>query len=232
LAVVSGGVEAVITPLAVAGFNAMKALSTRNDEPEKASRPFDRDRDGFVMSEGAGIVVLEEMEHALERGATIYAEVVGFGMSGDAFHVAAPPEGGEGAVRCMQAALDDAGLEPKAVGYINAHGTSTELNDVYETQAIKTLFKEAAASVAISSTKSMTGHMLGGAGGIEAIYTVLALDRGVLPPTINHENPDPACDLDYVPNKARPVQVETAMSNSFGFGGTNGTLIFKRYSRS
>lgn len=229
---VSGGVEAVITPLAVAGFNAMKALSTRNDEPEKASRPFDRDRDGFVMSEGAGIVVLEEMEHALERGATIYAEVVGFGMSGDAFHVAAPPEGGEGAVRCMQAALDDAGLEPKAVGYINAHGTSTELNDVYETQAIKTLFKEAAASVAISSTKSMTGHMLGGAGGIEAIYTVLALDRGVLPPTINHENPDPACDLDYVPNKARPVQVETAMSNSFGFGGTNGTLIFKRYSRS
>lgn len=227
LGMICGGSEAVITELAVGGFNAMRAISTRNDEPEKASRPFDKDRDGFVMGEGAGVVFLEDMEHALARGAPILGEVIGFGMSGDAFHMTAPPEGGEGAVRCMRAALDDAGLKPEDIGYINAHGTSTDLNDLYETQAIKTVFGEYAYRLPISSTKSMTGHLLGAAGGVEAIITLLAMEHGLLPPTINYETPDPECDLDYVPNQARPARVDCAMSNSFGFGGTNGTLIFK-----
>lgn len=226
-AVVCGGVESVVTELTVAGFNAMKAISTRNDQPEKASRPFDLERDGFVIGEGAGILVLEDMEHALERGAPIHAEVVGFGMSGDAFHMTAPAEGGAGAVQCMHSALEDAGMAAEEIDYINAHGTSTDLNDMYETQAIKTVFGPRAASIPVSSTKSMTGHLLGGAGGIEGVYSVLTINNGVIPPTINYENPDPNCDLDYVPNKAREQAVRTAMSNSFGFGGTNGTLIFK-----
>ncbi|MEW5722277.1 MAG: beta-ketoacyl-ACP synthase II [Thermodesulfobacteriota bacterium] len=229
LGMICGGVEAVVTELAVGGFNSMKALSTRNDEPEKASRPFDADRDGFVVGEGAGIVVLEEMESALERGATILAEVIGFGSSGDAFHMTAPPEGGEGAVLCMQAALADAGLGPDGIDYINAHGTSTDLNDLYETQALKTVFGPRAYQVPISSTKSMTGHLLGGAGGVEAIYSILTINRGVIPPTINYEKPDPDCDLDYVPNQARPASVRTVMSNSFGFGGTNGTLVLSAF---
>jgi len=228
-AAVCGGTEAVVTPLCVSGFNAMKAISTRNDDPEKASRPFDRDRDGFVIGEGSGILILEEMEHALERGATIYGEVIGFGMSGDAYHVTAPPEGGTGAVISMQRAMEDAGLTPEQVDYINAHGTSTDLNDAYETQAIKTAMGDRAATIPISSTKSMTGHLLGAAGGVEAIYSILAIQSGMLPPTINYENQDPECDLDYVPNKSRAVRIETAMSNSFGFGGTNGTLIFKSF---
>jgi len=228
-AAICGGTEAVITPLGLGGFNAMKAISTRNDEPEKASRPFDRDRDGFVMGEGAGMVILEEMEQALERGAPIYAEVIGFGLSGDAFHMTAPPEGGEGAVRCMRAALEDAGLSPAEIDCINAHGTSTDLNDLYETQAIKTVFEEKAKKIPISATKSMTGHLFGGAGGVEAVYSVLTIKRGVIPPTINYENPDPLCDLDYVPNKPRVAEVKTIMSNSFGFGGTNGALIFRAF---
>ena len=227
--VVCGGVEAVVTEMSIAGFNAMKALSTRNDEPTRASRPFERDRDGFIVGEGAGILVLEEMEQALERGAKIHAEVVGFGMSSDAYHMTAPPPGGEGAVRCMQAALDDAGMSPGDVHYINAHGTSTEFNDLYETQAIKTVFRELAKKIPVSSTKSMTGHLLGGAGGIEAIYSILAIQNDMLPPTMNYDNPDPECDLDYVPNKARPARIDSAMSNSFGFGGTNATLIVKAF---
>jgi 3-oxoacyl-[acyl-carrier-protein] synthase II len=226
-AVVTGGVESVVTPLGVGGFAAMKALSTRNDEPEKSSRPFEKDRDGFVVGEGAGIIILEEMESALERGATVYGEVIGFGMSGDAFHMTAPPEGHEGAVRCILAALADAGVTPDQVDHINAHGTSTEINDLYETQAIKTVFGDRAKSIPISATKSMTGHLLGAAGGVESIFTVLSLRNGIAPPTINYETPDPNCDLDYVPNKPRPVDMKIAVSNSFGFGGTNGALVFR-----
>lgn len=224
-----GGVEATISALAVAGFNAMRALSTRNDEPEKASRPFDQERDGFVMGEGSAILVLEELDLALERGARIYAEVIGFGASGDAFHMAAPAPDGEGAARCMANALLDAGIAPNEVDYINAHGTSTDLNDKYETQAIKGIFSDHAYRLAISSTKSMTGHLLGAAGGVEGAYTVLALHRQILPPTINYEHPDPDCDLDYVPNQPRPAAIRVALSNSFGFGGTNGSLLFKQW---
>lgn len=231
VAMICGGVESVVTDLSIGGFNSMKALSTRNDEPEKASRPFERDRDGFIVGEGSGVIIIEELEHALERGAHIHAEIVGFGMSADAFHVTAPPEGGEGAARCMENALADAGMAPEEIQYINAHGTSTGLNDLVETQAIKRVFGNYAKHVPVSSTKSMTGHLLGGAGGVEAIYSVLAIERSIIPPTINYENPDPQCDLDYVPNHARPAKIETAMSNSFGFGGTNGTLIFKAFKR-
>lgn len=224
-----GGAEATITTLGVGGFNAMRALTTRNDEPEKASRPFEKDRDGFVPAEGSGMLVLEDLEYALERGARIYAEVAGFGMSGDAFHIAQPPEGHVGAVRAIRRALEDAGMAPEEIDYINAHGTSTQLNDLYETQAVKTVFGEHAYKLAISSTKSMTGHLLGAAGGVEGVFSVLTLHHGVLPPTVNYDTPDPECDLDFVPNQARAAQVRTVMSNSFGFGGTNGSLIFKAY---
>ncbi len=226
---ITGGAESVICPLAVGGFSAMKALSTRNDDPATASRPFDRDRDGFVISEGAGILVLEELESAKRRGAVIYAEVVGYGQSSDAYHIAAPPEDGEGAARCMAAALRDAGMNPEDIDYINAHGTSTPLNDKCETQAIKTVFGAHAYKLAVSSTKSMTGHMLGAAGGIEAAFSALTLHHGIIPPTANLQTPDPNCDLDYVPLVARESRPNTAMSNSFGFGGTNGVVIFKRY---
>lgn len=228
-AAVTGGTESVICPLAVGGFSAMKALSTRNDDPTAASRPFDRDRDGFVISEGAGMLVLEEMEAAKRRGATIYAEIIGYGQTSDAFHIAAPPEDGEGAARCMAAALRDAGLNADDIDYINAHGTSTPLNDKCETMAIKTVFGRHAAKLAVSSTKSMTGHMLGAAGGIEAAFTALSLHHGILPPTANLHNPDPECDLDYIPLTAREVRITTAMSNSFGFGGTNGVVVFRRF---
>ena len=227
--VVTGGTESVVCPLAVGGFSSMKALSTRNDDPEAASRPFDLERDGFIIAEGAGMLVLEELEAARARGARIYAEMVGFGLSSDAYHIAAPPESGEGAARCMAMALRDAGMNPEEIGYINAHGTSTPLNDRCETTAIKTVFGDHARKLAISSTKSMTGHMLGGAGGIESAFTALMLHHGVIAPTINLEHPDPDCDLDYVPNIARELQVEAAMSNSFGFGGTNGVIIMKRF---
>ncbi len=226
---ITGGSESVICPLAVGGFHAMKALSTRNDQPEKASRPFDRDRDGFIISEGAGVLILEELEHALARGAKIYAEVAGYGLSSDGYHMAAPPEDGNGASRCMQMALKDAGMRPEDVDYINAHGTSTPLNDVVETRAIKAAFGDQAYKLAISSTKSMTGHMLGGAGGIEAVFTALAIKHQIAPPTMNLENPSPECDLDYVPNQARKMKIRAAMSNSFGFGGTNAVLIMKQY---
>jgi len=226
---ITGGSESVICPLAVGGFHAMKALSTRNDQPEKASRPFDRDRDGFIISEGAGVLILEELEHALARGAKIYAEVAGYGLSSDGYHMAAPPEDGNGASRCMQMALKDAGMGPEDVDYINAHGTSTPLNDVVETRAIKTAFGDQAYKLAISSTKSMTGHMLGGAGGIEAVFIALAIKHQLAPPTMNLENPGPECDLDYVPNQARKMKIRAAMSNSFGFGGTNAVLIMKQY---
>ncbi len=226
---ITGGTESVICPLAVGGFSAMKALSTRNDDPTAASRPFDRDRDGFVISEGAGMMVLEEMEAAQRRGATIYAEIIGYGQSSDAYHIAAPPEDGEGAARCMAAALRDAGLNPSDIDYINAHGTSTPLNDKCETLAIKTVFGEHAYKLMVSSTKSMTGHMLGAAGGIEAAFTALTLHHGIIPPTANLRTPDPACDLDYVPLTAREARIQTAMSNSFGFGGTNGVVIFRRF---
>jgi len=226
---ICGGAEAAITPLGVGGFASMRALSTRNHEPAKASRPFDRERDGFVIGEGAGIIILEEMDFALRRGAPILAEVVGYGMSGDAFHITAPSEDAGGAVRVMQNALADSNILPEQVEYINAHGTSTPYNDRMETLAVKKVFGGHAAKLAISSTKSMTGHLLGGAGGLEAGITVLALRDQVLPPTINLENPDPDCDLDYVPNKSRPAPVEYALSNSFGFGGTNAALVFKRY---
>jgi 3-oxoacyl-[acyl-carrier-protein] synthase II len=224
---VAGGAEAAVTPLGVAGFAAAKALSFRNDEPTRASRPFDRDRDGFVLGEGAGVVVIEELEHARRRGARLYAEIVGYGMNSDAYHITAPPEEGEGAVRCMELAIEDAGIAKDQIGYINAHGTST-MADAIETRAIKTVFGDRAYGIPVSSTKSMTGHLLGAAGGVEAIFSILALFHGVLPPTINLENPDPACDLDYVPNKARPAAVTAALSNSFGFGGVNACLIFKR----
>lgn len=224
---VAGGAEAAVTPLGVAGFASAKALSFRNDEPTRASRPFDKDRDGFVLGEGAGVVVIEELEHARRRGARIYGEVAGYGMNSDAYHITAPPEEGEGAVRCMELALKDAGIGKEQIGYINAHGTST-MADAIETHAIKTVFGERAYGIPVSSTKSMTGHLLGAAGGIEAVFSILALFHGILPPTINLENPDPACDLDYVPNKARPVAIKAALSNSFGFGGVNACLIFKR----
>ncbi len=226
---IAGGAEAIIVPLTIAGFCAMKAMTTRNDEPERASRPFDAHRDGFVPSEGAGILLLEELGHARRRDARIYAEIVGYGMSGDAHHMTAPDPEGDGAMRAMAAALRDAGLAPGEVGYINAHGTSTPYNDRFETLAIKRLFGEHAGRLAVSSTKSMTGHLLGAAGGVEAIATILALHHGVLPPTINYETPDPECDLDYVPNQARKQDVEVALSNAFGFGGTNATLAFRKY---
>ena len=228
-AMITGGVESVITPMCIAGFNAMKALSVRNDPPEKASRPFDRDRDGFVIGEGCGILILETLEAALERGARIYAEICGYGMSGDGFHMAAPAPEGEGAARCMAEALTDSEMPLEKIDYINAHGTSTQLNDVYETRAIKSVFKEKASSIAISSTKSMTGHLLGAAGGIETVFTALTISEGIIPPTINLDHPDEECDLDYVPNKARKMDVKTAMTNSFGFGGTNATLILRKY---
>ncbi len=226
---VAGGTEANLTPLTVGGFNAMKALSRRNDAPEKASRPFERDRDGFVVAEGAGILILEELEHAKRRGAKIYAEIAGYGYNGDAYHITAPCPDGDGFVRCMRTALKDGGIEPAEVGYINAHGTSTEMNDHIETIAIKEVFKEKAYKIPVSSTKSMTGHMLGAAGAVEAIFTILSIRDRICPPTINYENPDPECDLDYVPNNARNHDIEVAMSNSFGFGGTNSTLVFRRF---
>jgi len=229
-AMICGGTEACITPMGVGGFAAMRALSTRNDEPLRASRPWDRDRDGFVVGEGAGMLVLEELEMARARGANIVAEMVGYGMSADAFHVTAPPPDGEGAYRVMRNSMRDAKIEPTQIQYVNAHGTSTEVGDKAETMAIKRAFGDYAYKVAVSSTKSMTGHLLGGAGGLEAGITVLAIRDQIAPPTINYENPDPACDLDYVPNQARPLEIEYALSNSFGFGGTNGSLIFKKYS--
>ena len=228
-AMVTGGVEAVIAPSCIAGFDAIKALSTRNHDPQKASRPFDRDRDGFVVGEGSGMLVLEDLDSALERGAPVYAEVCGYGLSADAFHMTAPPPEAQGAVQCMQAAIADAGLVPEAVEYINAHGTATPLNDVSETWAVKQVFGSHAPRIPISSTKSMTGHLLGGAGGVETAFTALALQNGVLPPTINLDRPDPKCDLDYIPHKARTVPVRTAMTNSFGFGGTNASLVLRRH---
>jgi 3-oxoacyl-[acyl-carrier-protein] synthase II len=226
---IAGGSEAAITPMGVGGFAAMRALSTRNDEPHRASRPFDKDRDGFVMGEGSGVIILEELEFARRRGAPIYAELVGYGMSADAFHITAPSEDGDGGMRVMQAAIQDAGITPGQVDYINAHGTSTPFNDKLETLAIKRLFGEHARKLAISSTKSMTGHLLGAAGGLEAGITALAVKHQVAPPTINYETPDPECDLDYVPNQKRAMKIEYALSNSFGFGGTNGALLFKRF---
>jgi len=228
-AMITGGTEAVISPSCIAGFNAMKALSTRNAEPERASRPFERDRDGFVPGEGAGILILEELAHARQRGARIYAEMVGYGLTGDGYHMTSPPPDGNGAARCMQMALDDAGVRYDQVDYINAHGTSTELNDLYETRAIKTVFKEYAHKVPVSSTKSMTGHLLGGAGGVETVFTALAVHDDIMPPTINYENPAEELDLDYIPNTARKATVNYAMSNSFGFGGTNAALLLKKY---
>ena len=224
---IAGGAEAAITPLGVAGFASAKALSFRDDDPTKASRPFDKDRDGFVLGEGAGVVVLEELEHARARGARIYAEVIGYAMNSDAYHITAPPEEGEGAVRCMEMALKDAGVAKTDIGYINAHGTST-MADAIETKAIKHVFGEQAYRIPVSSTKSMTGHLLGAAGGIEAVFSILALHHGILPPTINLDHPDPACDLDYVPNTARSVQTQVVLSNSFGFGGVNACLLFRR----
>jgi 3-oxoacyl-[acyl-carrier-protein] synthase II len=226
---VAGGAEAPITPTGLAGFGNAKALSFRNDDPAGASRPWDAERDGFVIGEGAGVVVLEELEHARARGATIYAEVIGFGMSGDAYHMTSPPENGEGAARCMNNALRNAGLNSGQVDYVNAHGTSTPLGDKAETKALKLSFGDNAKKVAVSSTKSMTGHLLGAAGGVEAIYTALAVHHQVAPPTINLTHPDPDCDLDYVPGSAREMKIDVALSNSFGFGGTNGTLVLRRY---
>ena len=226
---ICGGSEAAVTPMGVGGFAAMRALSTRNEEPARASRPFDKDRDGFVVGEGAGVLVLEELELAKKRGATIVAELVGYGMSGDAFHITLPPDDGHGAHRVMLNAINDAGIKPEEVGYINAHGTSTPPNDRIETAAIKRLFGDHARKLAVSSTKSMIGHLLGAAGAVEAGITSLVVERGVIPPTINYETPDPDCDLDYVPNKMRKANVRYALSNSFGFGGTNASLLFKRY---
>jgi 3-oxoacyl-[acyl-carrier-protein] synthase II len=228
-AMITGGAEAVITPLALGGFCSLRALSHRNNEPEKASRPFERDRDGFVMGEGSGILILEEMNQALERGAHIYGEIGGYGLSADAHHVTAPAPDGDGAISCMSMAIKNSGLNLVDVDYINAHGTSTQLNDLSETRAIKALFGEHAYKLAVSSTKSMTGHLLGGTGGIEAIYSLLSIKHGIIPPTINYDTPDPECDLDYVPNKARKADVKVAMSNSFGFGGTNASLLFKAF---
>jgi 3-oxoacyl-[acyl-carrier-protein] synthase II len=228
-AMIAGGSEAAITPLGVGGFAAMRALSTRNDQPARASRPFDRDRDGFIIGEGAGVVILEALDHARARGAPIYAELVGYGMSADAYHITAPSEDGEGAVRVMRLALQQAGVAAPEVDYINAHGTSTPFNDRLETLAIKRCFGDHAARIAVSSTKSMTGHLLGAAGGLEAGITCMAIRQQVAPPTINHENPDPDCDLDYVPNVRRPMAIRYALSNSFGFGGTNAALLFRKY---
>ncbi|MBE9503310.1 MAG: beta-ketoacyl-ACP synthase II [Proteobacteria bacterium] len=227
-AMIAGGSESVICPLAFGGFGSAKALSTRNDQAEKASRPFDAERDGFVIGEGAGILILEEMESAKSRGAKIYGEVAGYGMSGDAYHMTSPSEGGEGAARCMEMTMKDAKVNAEEVNYINAHGTSTPAGDAGETMAIKKVLGDSAYKTAVSSTKSMTGHLLGAAGAVESIFSLLAIERGILPPTMNLENPDPECDLDYVPNEARDAQVNVAMSNSFGFGGTNATLIFKK----
>mgnify|MGYP000480515016 FL=1 len=225
----AGGTESVITPLCVGGFNASKALSTRNDDPQGASRPFDKDRDGFVLGEGGGVLILEELEIAKKRGAKIYGEIIGYGLNGDAYHITAPSPRGEGAARCLKLALNNAGINKEDVDYINAHGTSTTA-DATETQAIKTTFGDHAYNLAVSSTKSMTGHLLGAAGGVEAIFTLLAMQKGVIPPTINYTTPDPECDLDYVPNKAREKNLNICVSNSFGFGGTNGVLIFKKFS--
>jgi 3-oxoacyl-[acyl-carrier-protein] synthase II len=227
-AMIAGGTESTVTPLAIGGFAVMKALSTRNDDPQGASRPFDIGRDGFVLSEGAGIVILEEYEFAKRRGAKIYAEVVGYGLTGDAYHMTAPSPGGEGAARCMKMALNNAGVNPEQVTYINAHGTSTPFNDLNESLAIKSVFGDHARKLMVSSTKSMTGHLLGAAGGVEAVFTAMAMVEGVVPPTINYQDPDPECDLDYVPNTARDARIEYAMSNSLGFGGTNATILFKR----
>jgi 3-oxoacyl-[acyl-carrier-protein] synthase II len=226
---ICGGSEAAITPMGLGGFGAMKALSTRNDDPERSSRPFDADRDGFVIGEGAGILILESLEYAEQRGAKILGEIVGYGMSGDAHHITAPEENGDGAYRVMRAAIRDARIEPHEIGYVNAHGTSTPLGDAIETRAMKRVFGEYARKVAVSSTKSMTGHLLGGAGGLEAGISVLALRDQVLPPTINQEKPDPECDLDYIPNHMRKAEAQYALSNSFGFGGTNAALLFKRW---
>ena len=225
----AGGSEAVISPLTIGGFGAMKALSTRNDAPQRASRPFDKGRDGFVMGEGAGVLILEELDHALQRGAKIYAELKGYGMSADAYHMTAPEPEGAGAMASMILALEAAGLQPEQVDYINAHGTSTQAGDASETRAIKKVFGDHAYRLAVSSIKSMTGHLLGAAGGVESVATVLTLHHGVIPPTINYDEPDPECDLDYVPNKARRTKVRVALNNSFGFGGTNATLVFKQY---
>ncbi len=227
-AMIAGGTESTVTPLGVGGFNVMRALSTRNDDPKAASRPFEKNRDGFVLAEGAGIVVLEEYEGAKKRGAKIYGEVCGYGLSADAYHLTAPAPEGEGAARCMKMALRTAGVNPEAVDYINAHGTSTPFNDLYESKAIKSTFGSHCKKLMVSSTKSMTGHLLGAAGGIEAVFSLLAMERGVVPPTINYQEPDPECDLDYVPNEARQAKVNIAISNSFGFGGTNATLLFKK----
>ena len=228
-AMIAGGTEACVTPMGIGGFNAMKALSTRNDEPERASRPFDLDRDGFIMGEGAGLMVLEELEHAKARGANILAELAGYGLSGDAYHLTAPAPNGEGAARCIKMAMKDAGINPEDISYVNAHGTSTKFNDEFETMAIKSSLGDRAYKVPVSSTKSMTGHLLGAAGGVEAIVAVKTIMEGKIPPTINYETPDPLCDLDYVPNTARDMSVQAALSNSFGFGGTNGCLIFKKF---
>jgi len=228
-AMITGGTEAVLTPLALGGFISMKSLSTRNDEPQKASRPFDKERDGFIISEGGGIIILEELNHALDRGAHIYAEIIGYGMSSDGYHVAAPDPDGKGASACMKEALKDANIEPAQIDCINAHGTSTPLNDLSETKGIKSVFGDYAYTLPVSSTKSMTGHILGGTGAVEAIYSILTINNNLIPPTINYEFPDPECDLDYVPNKARKAEVTTVMSNSFGFGGTNCTLIFREF---
>ena len=226
---ITGGTEAAITPMSVGGFAAMRALSTRNDDPEHASRPFDADRDGFIVGEGAGVVVLEALEVAQKRGANILAEIVGYGMSGDAYHITQPAEGGDGGYRVSNAALKDAGISADDVSYVNAHGTSTPIGDAIETAALKRVFGERAKKVPISSTKSMTGHLLGGAGGLEAGISILALRDQIMPPTANYEKPDPACDLDYIPNHARKAEVTYVLSNSFGFGGTNASLIFKRW---
>lgn len=228
-AMICGGAESAITPMSVAGFAALRALSTRNNDPKHASRPFDLGRDGFVIGEGAGIVILEELEFARKRGARIYAEIGGYGMTGDAFHITMPDDSGSGAVRVMQKALSDAKVQPQEVEYINAHGTSTPYNDKFETMAIKKTFGEHAREMAISSTKSMTGHLLGAAGGVEAVFSILSIQRDILLPTINYETPDPECDLDYIPNQARKARINYALSNSFGFGGTNAALLFKRY---
>jgi 3-oxoacyl-[acyl-carrier-protein] synthase II len=226
---ICGGAESAITPMSVAGFDSMRALSRRNDDPTTASRPFDKDRDGFVIGEGSGILILEELEFAKARGAKIYAEIVGYGMSGDAFHVTMPDETGSGAIRVMTRAIKDAGIDPSVIGYVNAHGTSTPYNDKFETLAIKKVFGEHSSKLQVSSTKSMTGHALGAAGGIEAVISVLSLKDGILPPTINLKNPDPECDLDYIPGVAREATVDYVLSNSFGFGGTNACLVFKRW---
>lgn len=231
-AMICGGTEAVITPLGIAGFTSMKALSTRNDEPEKSSRPFDRDRDGFVMGEGAGILVLEELEHAQNRGARIYAEIIGYGLNSDAYHITSPSQSGDGAARCMKAALKDANIHPEEVQYVNAHGTSTKYGDEIETTAIKSVFGDHAYKFCVSSTKSMIGHLLGASGGVEAVICVLSIKNKIVPPTINLDTPDEGCDLDYVPHKARALDLNIAMSNSFGFGGTNGCIIIRRFNES